>query len=146
MLSARQHWLHSWNIDAQRGRHDYDCDEHTIEEMMHAGYFGAIHHCFRRGDYVYVTDAKQQLVTLLIEDVDAVNRQVRFSVLEKFESKIITADSDEKDTGLAIRWKGPRGGMFCIVDKDGNVLKSDLRNKVEAERAMIEMVGQREAA
>lgn len=146
MVAARQHWLHSWNIDTQRGRHDYDCPEHTLEEMMHARYFGAIHQCFKRGDYVYVTDGEQKLCTLLIEDVDAENRQVRFSVLEKFETNLVTADSEEKDTGMAIKWKGPRGGLFCIVDKDGKVLKSELRNKVEAQRAMDEMIGKLEAA
>ncbi len=146
MLLARQQWLHSWNIDTQRGRHDYDCEEHKLEEMMSAGYFGAIHQCFKRGDYIYVTDAEQKLTTLVVEDVEPANRLVRFSVLERFETKLVTADSDEKDIGMAIKWKGPRGGMFCIVDKEGNVLQSELRNKVEAERAMAELVGKREAA
>jgi hypothetical protein len=114
--------------------------------MMHAGYFGAIYHCFKRGDYIYVTDAEQNLRTLLVEDVDAENRRVRFSILEKFETKLVTADSDEKDTGMAIKWKGPRGGLFCIIDKDGNVVKSELRNKVEAEQAMTALLAKSEAA
>lgn len=146
MVSARQHWLHSWNIGTARGRHDYDSTDHVLDEMMHAGYFGAIYHCFKRGDYIYVTDAEQKLCTLIVEDVDATNRRVTFSILEKIESKPVTAETDEKDTGLVIKWRGPRGGLFCIIDKDGNVLKSELRNKVEAEQAMTALLAKSEAA
>lgn len=146
MVLARQNWLHSWNINARRGRFDYECDEHTIEEMMNASYFGAIHQALKEGDVLYITDAKQDRVTVEIDQVDAANRMVWFSVIEKVESKPITAVSPIEDSGLAIKWRGPRGGMFCIVDKTGAVLKSDLRNKEEATRALTEYVAKKEAA
>jgi len=146
MVLARQSWLHNWNIDSPRGRLDYDCDEHAFDEMQDASYFGAIHQALKQRDIVYITDAKQDRYTIEIDQIDATNRKVWFSIVEKFSSKPVTASSPEVDHGVAIKWRGPRGGMFCLVDKEGAVLKSEMRNKAEAERALAEYVGKREAA
>ena len=146
MVLARQSWLHNWNIDTPRGRLDYDCDEHTFDEMQDASYFGAIFSALKQGDLLFVTDGKQDRYTIEIGLVDATNRKVWFSIVEKFATKPVTASSPEEDPGVVIKWRGPRGGMFCLVDKDGNILKSDLRNKPEAEKALSELIGKREAA
>lgn len=133
MTMARQHWLHSWGLTTNRGRHDYDCPDHVVSEMMDASYFGAIPQCFTQGDFIYVTDAAQDMVTLMVDEIDAVNRRVWTSVLERTVSKPNTrAHPEKEDLGLTVRWKGPRGGRFCIVDKDGNILHKDYRTKEEA--------------
>lgn len=136
MVMARQQWLHSWNIDAQRGRHDYDCDDHLIKEMENASYFGAIYQCFRRGDYIYVTDAAQEMIVFVVDDVDAPNRKVWCSVLERLETRPLTAETGTIDSGYTIKWRGPRGGLWCIVNKDGEVQEGEYKNKEEATRAL----------
>jgi len=146
MVLARQSWLHNWNIDTPRGRLDYDCDEHTFDEMQDASYFGAIYQVLKQGDVLYVTDAKQDRYTVEIDQVDGTNRKVWFSIVEKYASKPITASSPGVDSGVTVKWRGPRGGMFCLVDKDGTVLKADLKNRQEADRALSEYLAKREAA
>lgn len=146
MVLARQSWLHNWNIDSPRGRLDYVCDEHVLDEMMDASYFGAIHNALKAGDLLFVIDAKNERTTIEIDRVDGTNRKVWFSIVEKFTSKPVTATAPGFDPGVSIKWRGPRGGMFCLIDKDGNILKRDLRNKEEAEDALAKLIGKREAA
>ena len=136
MIIARQHWLSSWNIGTQRGRHDYDCEDHVIEEMQNASYFGAIYQCFNPGDYIFVTDARQEHVTFVVDDVEPIERKVHISLVERLVMKPITASNDTYDSGLTIRWRGPRGGLFCIVDADNEVIEKGFRTKGEAERAL----------
>lgn len=136
MVFARERWLSSWNIGTLRGRHDYDCDEHIIEEMQNAAYFGAIHHLLKAGDFIFVTDARGENVTFLVDDVDAIERKVLISVVERITTMPITASTDSYDPGLTVRWRGPRGGMFCIVDAENNVIAKDFRTKTEAEKAL----------
>lgn len=136
MIYARQHWLSSWNIGTQRGRHDYDCDEHTIEEMQNAAYFGAIYQCLSRGDYIFVTDAKQEHITFVVDDVDAPERKVWISVVERVTTKPVTASTYDYDPCITVRWRGPRGGLFCLVNSDDVVVEKNFRTRVEAEKAL----------
>lgn len=147
MAHARQHWLRSWGLTTNRGRHDYDCPDHLLSEMMDASYFGAIPQCFTTGDFVYVTDAATEMATLIVDEVDIINRRVWTSVLERLTTKPNTqAHPETKDSGLTVRWKGPRGGRFCIVDKDNNIVTKDFRTKEEAWKALELKIHEKVAA
>lgn len=137
MTAARQHWLRPWGLSTVRARHDYDCPDHLISEMFDASYFGAIPQCFTPGDFIYVTDAAQDMATLVVDEVDLSNRRVWTSVMERIVTKPNTSPHPEKaDPGMTVRWRGPRGGRFCVVDKENNILLKDFRTKEEAWKAL----------
>lgn len=136
MLKAREKYLHTWASGVKRSRHDYDSPEHLIEEMMSEIYFSDCHMRFSPGDLIYVTDAANQRVTLLINDVDKVTRAVKFSVELYHTDKPITANPDSPD-GLSVRWRGPRGGLFCILDAEGKVIRAGLKSRQEADAELM---------
>lgn len=140
MIAARQDWLSQWDTGTKRGRFDYDCSEHLLEEMNNASYFGSIYHCFNAGDYIFVTDAKDEHSTFVIDSVSPAERKVWFSIVERFVTTPVTASTEDYDCGMAIKWRGPRGGMFCIVDGENNVKGKDYRTRVEAERELQAML------
>lgn len=112
-----------------RSRHDYDCPDHLLEEMLHDDYFAGVMTNIELGDFVWVTDAAMSLTQLRIDTVDRKSRKVSVSIVEKLNVRPIV-----DRTGYAVRWRGPRGGYWAITDADGKVIKADMRTKEEAER------------
>jgi len=138
---AREQWLDTWNGSSNRARHDYDCPEHIIPEMMHDEYFGWIHHRFRKGDIVFVTDAACQRVTFLIDEVEPTYRRVQFSVLRTHAVLPVTKPGENKeDPGLTVRFRGVRGGNWCVVSGTDEIVARDHRTKAEAERVLANMI------
>lgn len=133
MLKGREKFLDTWCPAINRARHDYDSPDHVLAEMMHESYFGDFHQRFRKGDIVYVTDAANERVTLIIDDVDKIARKVRFSVDAVHTPQVVTADPEGVDDGLSIRWRGPRGGLFAVVNAKGEILKRDITTRQAAE-------------
>lgn len=136
MPRAREKYLHTWSSGVKRSRHDYDTPDHLIEEMMSETYFSD---CYRRvspGDLIYVTDAANQRMTLLVNDIDPVTRAVKFSVEMYHTDKPVTANPTHAD-GLSVRFRGPRGGQWCVMGGDGKVLRAGMKSRQEADAELL---------
>lgn len=124
-----------------RARHDYDCPDHLLEEMMHEAYFAGVIRELQAGDFVWVTDGASQMAVLRIDHVDANARTVGVSLIERMTAKPVVGES-----GYAVRNRGPRGGFWCVIDKDGTVVARDMRTEDEAKRAMHALISGAKAA
>jgi hypothetical protein len=138
---AHEKWLDTWNGSANRARHDYDTDQHVIPEMLHEEYFGWIHYRFRKGDILFVTDAATNRATFIIDDVDATFRRVKFSLLRTHTVAPVTKPGENKpDPGMTVRFRGPRGGNWCIVSGADEIVSGGHRTKLEAEQKLAHLV------
>lgn len=147
MAKALEPWLETWNGSASRARHDYTTDQHLMQEMLDDEYFGALHYRFRVGDLVFVTDAAHNRATFIIEDIDSTYRKVRFSLLRTHYVQPITKPAaDKADPGLTVRFRGPRGGQFCIVDQNDQIISGGHRTKREAEEKLSLLLLQKSEA
>lgn len=123
-------WAHGSNAKGNgRSRHDYDCPEHVSAEMMTEDYFGTLGDLLATGDLVHVSDAETAQMVIKIDWVDAKLRRVGFSVQERITERAVAGDD-----GLAVKYRGPRGGLWCVIDGEGGILAKDCRTRVEAER------------
>lgn len=147
LVYCLESWLETWNGQATVCRHDLHAKEHLIPEMLNESYFGQLHWRLRIGDLIFVTDAACNRATFLIEDVDPLERRVRFSILRTHYVEPITKPGpNEEDPGITVRFRGPRGGGWCIVDGGNQIIVRDLRTKKDAEEAMALMIAKRKAA
>jgi hypothetical protein len=135
--------LTEWSPGAKRSRWDYDAPDHTLDEMIEMGdrYFTNCVHMLRALDLVYVTDASAKRATIVINLVDRVRNTVIWDIDVAHAEHIVMP----KTQALAIRWRGPRGGRFAIVDKDGAVVAKDMQSREEAERRLAMMTEARAA-
>lgn len=113
-----------------RSRHDYDCDDHLLSEMMSETYFGTILEELRPGDLIWITDTQKEQAVIRIDWIEKGARKVGFSVQERVTERPIVGTD-----GLAVKYRGPRGGLWCIIDAGGEILSKDHRTREEAERA-----------
>lgn len=133
--------LTEWAPGQIRSRYDYDVGDHLISEILEAGelYFHQVAHMLRAGDIVYVTDAAGKRATLIVNWVDQVKRTVAFDLdISHDERPVVTA-------AYAVRWRGPRGGKFCVVNATGKVVARDCESREEAERRIANLVEARAA-
>jgi hypothetical protein len=135
---ANHRYLDYWGVaTASRSRHDYICPDHTLKEMMHEGYFDPVKDNLRVGDLLYVVDAEDKMATFRIAHIDRRARKVEFDVVERFEARPVI------DAGnLSVRWRGPKGGKWCIMrgtDKDAEIVERDFDTREQAEHRMKEM-------
>ena len=132
--------LFRWADSAVRARFDYDTPEHILVEIMTDVYFSTLYREFRAGDLIYVTDGAQQRATLIVADVDEISHVVRLDLDTTHTQTPLTAQSATVDDGFAIRWRGGRGGKFCIVSSAGEIVARDIATKHEAERRLVNML------
>ena len=138
-LRADPSRLHCWADSGYRSRFDYDTDEHILSEIFSESYFATAYHKMQPGDILYVTDAAKQRATLIVSDVDRTTHRVMLDLDTTHTQVPLTAESAGNDTGYAIRWRGGRGGKFCIVSAKGELIQSDIASKHEAERLLKNM-------
>jgi hypothetical protein len=112
-----------------KSRHDYECTEHTLSDMQTEDYWGTLAEQLAPGDLIWVKDAAIEQMVVSIDWVDARLRRVGFSVQERIVERAIVGSD-----GLAIKYRGGRGGLWCVLDADGEILSRDHRTRVEAER------------
>jgi hypothetical protein len=113
-----------------RSRHDYDSDEHKLDEMLNETYWATLIGDMVPGDLVWVSDAEKAKAVLYIDWVDSKLRRVGLSIQERISERGIVGED-----GLSVKNRGPRGGFWSVMDAKGNVVQGDMRTREEAERA-----------
>lgn len=112
-----------------RSRHDYDANDHVLAEMMNETYWSTLIGEFEIGDLVWVNDAEGEQAVIKIDWIDTKSRTVGLSVQERIKDNPVTGSD-----GLALKYRGPRGGLWCIVDAQGQVIHRDCKTRDEADR------------
>lgn len=130
-IACRPKGFVAWGLPTQRQRYDYDTDEHVISEMLTETYFSTVQRDVAPGDLIHVTDAAKERATFVVDWSDADSKRVGFSVLERIEESPVIGD-----TGFAIKYRGPRGGLHCIIDESGAIIEKDIRTREEAQRRL----------
>lgn len=135
-------WSHGKNAAGTgRSRHDYDCPQHLLSEMMHEEYWQTLLVDIEPGDLIWITDGASEQMLIKIDWKDTKGRKAGFSVIERATEKPMIAED-----GMAIKNRGPRGGFWSVIGDDGAVLKQGMRTRIEAERERdILKAGQRAA-
>lgn len=134
-ITAHPHFMSEWGPGNKRSRFDYDSPDHLFEEIQQMGpeYFGRFFwNVLRAGDIIYLTDAAQKRVTLIVNVVDTTNRKVEYDVDVVHDERVVIAS----DAAYTIRWRGPRGGRWCVVDRSNEVVSRDNASREEAERRL----------
>jgi len=135
-------WAHGRNRHGKsRSRHDYDSDDHLIADMLAPSYFKTIENELEPNDLVWLLDAKQEQALIRIDWVDRTLRTMGVSLVERI-AEIPVVGSD----GYGIKWRGPRGGFWCVVDGEGVIVREGHRTKEEAARARDVLNSTSEAA
>lgn len=129
MYANRAHLI-PWSENGLIGRHDYVSPDHLIHEMLTETYFGGVLERLRVNDLIYVIDAERAMATFRIDWVDPQSRSVGFSVVERLTERPVVGTD-----GLAVKWRGARGGRWCVLDAEGTILSRDHISKDDAERA-----------
>jgi hypothetical protein len=139
-----------WGIQGHRGRYDYVSPDHILSEMLNDYYFGGIPHNMREGDEIYVVDAAMVEAVLRVDGVYKDEKRVALSLRETHAFKpAIKAHSDvvEVETpALTVRFKGRRGGNWCVIDADGAIVEQGYQARGEAERRLAMILEAREKA
>jgi hypothetical protein len=133
-VQANRNDLIIWAGSRTHGRYDYDSNDHLFAEMQNAGYFGTCYDLLKAGDYVHVVDANHEAHDIRIDEVDDEDKTVSFSLISKHHFTPVAARAD--DTGLAVRWKGPKH-KFAVIDASGAIVSSGHAEKSDAERELI---------
>lgn len=147
MLIARLQFLMTWGLQGHRGRYDYVCPDHLISEMFNDYYFGAIPTNLREGDEIYVVDAAMQEAVLRVDGVHKDEKRVVLSLRETYAFKpAMQAHSEQAEPpAFTVRYRGRRGGEWCIVNADGAVVEKGYAAKGEAERRLANILEQKAA-
>ena len=67
--------------------------------------------------------------------------RVQVSLRQTFDFKPGTkANAEGVDHGITVRWKGNRGGKWCIVDGEGAAIEKNYENRGEAERRLANIL------
>jgi hypothetical protein len=140
MLFANPKNLHDWKLQTVRSRFDYDCPDHLLGEMMHEHYWSTVMVEVNPGDIIHVTAADNEQAIVRIDWKDTTARTVGMSVIERLTERPIPTSN-----GYTIKYRGPRGGLWCVLHADGNIVVRDLRTQDEASRRMQSLVEQRAA-
>lgn len=144
-ITAHPHHMSEWGPGNKRSRFDYDSPDHLFDEIQQMGaeYFGRFFwNVLRAGDIVYLTDAAGKRVTLIINHVDQIRRKVDYDVDVVHAEQIVMA----ADEAYTVRWRGPRGGRWCVVDRNNEVVSRDNASKEEAERRLRNLTEAQAAA
>ena len=141
-IYAHPHHMTEWSAGKIRSRWDYDCPDYTLEDMKAAGdrLFARCLHMLRPGDIVYTTDAANRRATLIVNVVDTTAGTLAWDIDVAHSEQIVTPKS-----GLVLRWRGPRGGGWCIVNTEGEVMARDLPSKEDGARRLANMTEARAA-
>lgn len=140
MLTANPKHLHNWSLPTTRSRFDYDSPDHLLSEMMHEHYWGTVMVEVQPGDLIHITAADTEQAIVRIDWKDDTARTVGMSVMERLtERPVLTT------CGFTVKWRGPRGGYWCVVDAEGTILARDMRTQAEAARRMEMLTEQRAA-
>lgn len=144
MIYAQITNLDEWAAGRKRSRWDYSTDDHLIEEILKQGetYFSRCCRSLRQGDIIHVTDAAQNRVTFLVDTVDSEARKVALSIDIEHAAQPVVPHGE----AFTVRWRGPRGGLFCILDDKGEIYERDIATKVEAERKVANLLEGSKAA
>ena len=110
---------------------------HLLEEMIEMGdeYFSHAYQSFDNGDIIIVTDAAMQRAMFLVENVNLLTHRVQISLIERQIVRPCTGDVD----GLTVRWRGERGGKWCVVNALGESISMDHEDERAAEGALEAM-------
>lgn len=114
--------------------HGYNHPEHTIDEMLHDAYFKNLIDLVRQGDHVFVIDTFGEVAWFRIESVIRDQYRVKFSKARKIPFEMI-ADSAKSD-GYCVKWRGPRGGLWCICKLNGDPHAVNYKSRADAEREL----------
>jgi len=124
-------WAHGANRNGvARSRHDYDSKDHIIDDMMHEGYWRSVQDDIEQGDLIWIIDAKQEQCLIRIDWIDKGLRKSGFSLVERISEHAVAVSA-----GYAIKWRGPKGGFWCVIDGEGVVVRDGHRTRQDAERA-----------
>lgn len=140
MLTANPKHLHAWKLGTQRQRFDYETPDHLLSEMTHHEYWSTVMHEIEPGDLIHVTDAATEGAVIKIDWKDTVARTVGTSLIERVSETPVVGAS-----GYTIKWRGPRGGGWCVVDGKGAIVMKELASKEDAQRHMLMLAEQKAA-
>lgn len=108
-------------------RYSYKHEHHEMKDFKNPRYWGLLYKILQPMDMIYCVDANMKRCTLLVEEIDDLNKEVILSVEMEHDFKPMLAEGQK----LTYRYRG-RGGGHCIVDADGNVVRKELRSKQTA--------------
>lgn len=135
-------WSHGKNAAGTgRSRHDYDCPQHVLAEMLHEEYWQTLLVDIEPGDLIWITDGEAKQALVKIDWKDTASRRAGFSIIERATEHPVIAED-----GMAIKNRGPRGGFWSVIGDGGEVLKSGMRTRAEAERERDILKAQPKAA
>ena len=135
-----------------RSYYSYDSKDHLWEEMQHARYWGPLLAYVQAGDRLIVTDAAMREYEIRIDEADKNSQRAWISIKvgrkdgEILYRPITSADATIEDQGLTVRFMGPRGGQWCVLDGEGNTIAQDSPGRADAERKMANLLETRKAS
>ncbi len=137
-IAAKIADLDEWGPGKTRSRYDYDTSEHLFAEIRQMGpeYFGR--YCWARlrpGDVIYLTDAAGKRFTLITNIVDPSAHKVWYDVEREHDEDSILGE----DEPYTIRWRGARGGRWCVIGPDNKVESRDHLTREAAQRVLLNL-------
>lgn len=131
-LFANPSCLSTWapaRTGSGKSRHDYDSKDHVLSEMMNETYWSTLIGDIVPGDLIWITDAESAMAIIRIDWIDTKARTVGISLQERLTERAVVAGD-----GMAVKYRGPRGGLWCVLDDAGEIISRDNRTRDEAER------------
>lgn len=135
MLLANPKHLHAWKLGTVRQRFDYESPDHLLSDMDQPGYWSTVMVEIEPGDLIHVTDAASEGAVIKIDWKDAAARTVGTSLIERVTERAVVPES-----GYTIKNRGPRGGFWCVIDRNNDIVVRDLKTQADAERHMRNLI------
>ncbi len=124
-LRADEKYISCWSgAGAQYGRWDYRHEDHFLPDMLNDDYFGSLTHLLKPGDWIYIQDAEDMLMTVRVDYADRASHKVTLTRIEKLSTlPVVTLRSDfPDDPGMIYKWRGRAGGGHSIMNARGEVV------------------------
>lgn len=133
-LFAMRQNLSTWATSAKRSRHDYDSDNHLLDEMMHTRYWGTIIDLIEPGDIIHITDGAGSQAEIRIDWKRDGEMTVGYSFIREIEEQPVLSNA-----GFSLKFRGNRGGYWCIVNAEGDVVEGNIIDKRDAMKRLDEI-------
>jgi hypothetical protein len=137
-VQAKESDLQLWGQGGNCARYDYNSEHYLMSDMLTNDFFCNCTYLLRKGDFIYITDAEDQIIVVRVDEVDQGSRRVVLSKVERlYALPVVTINEDlPDDPGLTYRWRPTRAGGHSIITAAAEVFAVNFPNRQEAERAI----------
>lgn len=141
LIRAKEKDLKLWSSANWRARYDYDTEDFILDEILDDDFFGGCHGILKKGDYITITDAEDQVLTVRVDYIDKKALKIGLSKIERVHVLPVVPKRDNvpNDPGLTYRWRSTRGGGHSIITAKGELVGINYPSKDEAVRAIENM-------